>query len=211
VQARRRARDTARMNPLRRGLSCGACAMVALALGQGGVRAAGEKAHVAAAQAPNCPLKPSSAAPRGEAWAFTSTAAPAGAHAGIASTYTHGRGTWTHGRGRGTICRADTATSGPAHNIVLSVGGRARVSPGIMRLGRKGVGLVLTVTVSASDYAACAPGTRGTVTIFASYYETHHDRVQFRFASACTAENATFSGSALRALIAREGLQVNRA
>jgi hypothetical protein len=100
-------------------------------------------------------------------------------------------------------------TSGPARDVVLTVGGSAKVSPGITQLGRRGAGLSLHVTVAASDYEACAVGTRGTVTIFASYYETHRDRVQLRFAGACAAEDATFLGRQLRALIAREGRQVN--
>jgi hypothetical protein len=49
------------------------------------------------------------------------------------------------------------------------------------------------------------------VTIFASYYQGHHDRVQLHFAPACAAEDATFLGQQLHALIAREGLQVNHA
>jgi hypothetical protein len=136
---------------------------------------------------------------------------PASAHPGIDSTYVHGRGTWTHGHGGGTICRADTPASGPARDIVLTVSGSARVSPGITQLGRRGAGLALKVTVSASNYSACAVGSRGTVTIFASYYQGHHDRVQLHFAAGCAAEDATFLGGRLHALIAREGRQVNRA
>jgi hypothetical protein len=165
----------------------------------------------AAAPLAKCPLKPSSSLPKGEAWAFTATGVPASAHAGITSTYAHGRGTWTHGHGGGTICRADAQAGGPSRNIVLSVSGRARVSPGITQLGRRGVGLILSATVSASDYAACAVGTRATVTIFASYYEGHRDRVQLRFGGGCASENATFLGRKLLALIARNGHQVNSA
>ncbi|HEX4564552.1 MAG TPA: hypothetical protein VH115_08865 [Solirubrobacteraceae bacterium] len=158
-----------------------------------------------------CPLKPSSSLPGGEAWAFTVTGVPASAHAGISSSYAHGRGTWTHGHGAGTVCRADTPASGPPRDVVLKIGGSAHVSPGVTELGRRGVSLALSVTVSASDSQACAVGTRGSVTIFASYYQGHHDRVQLRFASACAAEDATFLGQQLHALIAREGHQVNHA
>jgi hypothetical protein len=156
-----------------------------------------------------CPLKASSALPGGEAWAFTATGVPVSPHAGIKSAYVHGRGTWTHGRGAGTICSADMPASGAARDIVLSVGGAARVSPGITELGRKGVGLALNVKVSASDDPACALGTRGSVTVFASYFQGHHDRVQLHFVAGCTGENATFQGPQLHALIAREGRQVN--
>jgi len=173
----------------------------------GATRSAGAAASASA----KCPLKPSSASPGGEAWAFTATGLPASAHAGIHSTYTHGRGTWTHGHGAGTICRADTPASGPARDIVLKVAGGAHVSPGVTQLGRKGVSVTLGVTVSASDYAGCALGTRGSVTIFASYFQGHHDRVVLHFAAACAAEDATFLGSQLHALIARDGRQVNSA
>ena len=158
-----------------------------------------------------CPLKPSSTLPLGEAWAFTATGVPASPHAGIKSTYAHGRGTWTHGHGAGTICRADTPAGGAARDIVLTVSGSTRVSPGITQLGRKGVSLTLSVKVSASDNPGCAPGTHGSVTIFASYYQGHHDRVQLHVATGCAAEDATFAGPQLHALIAREGHQVNSA
>ena len=156
-----------------------------------------------------CPLKPSSTLPGGEAWAFTATGAPSSPHPGIRSAYVHGRGTWTHGRGAGTICAAEMPASGPARDVVLSVAGSARVSPGITQIGRKGVGLMLSVKVVASDDSTCVLGTRGKVAIFASYFQGHHDRVQLHFAAGCAAENATFLGSTLHALIAREGRQVN--
>jgi hypothetical protein len=159
--------------------------------------------------ASSCPLKPSAGIPRGRAWAFSETGAPSSAHVGLNSAYTHGRGTWTGGRGSGTICRQDTLADGTRRDIVLAVRGRATISPGITRLGRRGVGLALTVTVSASDSAACATGTSGTVTIFASYFQGHHDSVQLRFGPACSAESATFAGRALHALVANEGHQVN--
>jgi len=158
-----------------------------------------------------CPLKPSSALPGGEAWAFTSTGAPSSPHAGISSAYVHGRGTWTHGHGAGTICGAEMPASGTARDVVLRVVGSAHISPGITQLARKGVGLTLSVKVSASDDPACVLGTRGSVSIFASYFQAHHDRVQLHFAAGCAAQDATFTGPALRALIAREGRQVNHA
>jgi hypothetical protein len=158
-----------------------------------------------------CPLKPSSKTPTGEAWAFTVTGTPSTPHHGISSSYAHGRGAWTSGRGRGTICRQD---SGPGHtslNLVLTVAGRASISPGVTRLGRRGVELVLRVTVSASDDERCLPGARGTVTLFASYYQGHHDSVQFRLPSGCAAYGATYLGAQVHALIARNGHQVNAA
>jgi hypothetical protein len=123
--------------------------------------------------------------------------------------YAHGRGTWTHGRGAGTICRSDVLLGAPTRDIVLKVTGRARVSAGVTELGRRGASLTLGVSVSASDDPACAIGARGSVSIFASYYGEHRDRVQLRLATGCAGEDATFAGPQLRALIARDGRQVN--
>jgi hypothetical protein len=166
---------------------------------------------VASAGAVSCPLKPSSATPTGEAWAFTATGLPSGPHAGISSSYVHGRGTWSGGRGGGTICDQDRGGAHLSHDLVLAVAGPSHVSPGITRLGRLGVGLALEVTVSASDDPACAAGNRGTTTLFASYYQGHHDSVQLRFNGACSAYDATFAGAALLVLIANNGHQVNSA
>jgi hypothetical protein len=156
-----------------------------------------------------CPLKASSLAPTGEAWAFTQTGAPSSAHPGITSSYTHGRGTWSNGHGAGTICNEDSVSAAPSHNLVLAVAGAAHISPRITHLGHLGVGLVLHVTVSASDDQTCAAGTRGTVTLFASYYQQHRDSVQLRFSGGCDAYDYTYTGSQLHVLIADDGRQVN--
>jgi hypothetical protein len=172
--------------------------------------------HIAAALtasggSAHCPLKPSSTIPSGEAWAFTTTGPPSTSSPGLISTYAHGRGTWSGGRGRGTICRQDTRSGSSRRDIVLSVVASAHVSPRITRLGRLGVGLVLSVTVSASDDTGCSPGARGTVTLFASYYEGHRDSIQFHFAAACASYDATYLGPRVYTLIARNGRQVNHA
>ncbi len=156
-----------------------------------------------------CPLKPSSSLPAGEAWAFTETSPPSSPHPGIVSSYTHGRGTWGGGHGTGTICNEDGVSGGRSHNLVLAVSGSARVSPHITRLGHLGAGVVLHVTVSASDDPSCVAGTRGTATLFASYYEGHHDSVQLQLAGGCAGYDYTYVGSQVHALIADEGRQVN--
>ncbi|MGO9322297.1 MAG: hypothetical protein ACLQBY_16060 [Solirubrobacteraceae bacterium] len=97
-----------------------------------------ERAGIASADPAACPLKPSSAAPPGEAWAFTDTSPPSTPHPGITSSYTHGRGAWAHGRGTGTICAADSAAGQPSHNLVLTVAGASHVYPRITRLGHLG-------------------------------------------------------------------------
>jgi hypothetical protein len=167
------------------------------------------RALAASADPAACPLKPSSQSPTGEAWAFTQTGPPSSAHPGITSSYTHGRGTWSNGHGAGTICNEDSVSGHPSHNLVLAVAGSARISPHITRLGHLGVGLVLNVTVSASDDQTCPAQTRGTVTLFASYYQGHHDSLQLHLAGACSAYDYTYTGSQLHVLIADNGRQVN--
>lgn len=165
--------------------------------------------NAAPGDAAKCPLKSSSTIPPGDAWAFHETGPPSASHPGVISSYTHGRGEWRGGRGSGTICQEDTPTSGPPHKIVLPVAGSASVSPRVTRLGHLGVVLVLNVSVADSDDPTCLSGTRGTVTIFASYYEGHHDSVKVHFNGSCTAYSATFLGPRVYALISANGHQVN--
>ncbi len=179
-------------------------ALIALALAVG-VPGATAGSGSAAADPAACPLKASSTIPSGEAWAFTETGAPSTPHPGIASSYTHGRGTWAGGRGRGTICNEDTVSAHPSHNLVLAVAGAARTSPEITRLGHLGVGLVLKLAVSASDDPACPAGTRGTATLFASYFQGHHDSIALRFTGSCGAYDFTYSGSQVHVVIADNG------
>ncbi len=166
-------------------------------------------ASAAPARGVRCPLESSSTIPSGEAWAFHDTGLPSTPHPGVASAYIHGRGGWAGGRGSGTICWQNRAASGGSHDIVLTVSGSLRLSPRVTRLGHPGVVLVLHASVAASDDPACAAGAHGTVTIFASYYEGHHDSVELRFNSGCTPYDAAFLGPTLYALIAENGRQVN--
>ena len=166
-------------------------------------------ASAESAASANCPLKPTSAIPSGDVWEFTANEAPSTPHPGIASAYTHGRGTWSGGRGSGTICHEDSAPGRSSRDLVLSVGGAAKVSPHVTRLGLLGVGLVLGVTVVASDDSSCLVGTRGVVTLFTSYYAVHRDSLQFRFVGGCVGDDSTYLGSKLVALIANDGAQVN--
>jgi hypothetical protein len=144
-------------------------------------------------------------------WAFTETGPPSGRHPGISSSYTHGRGNWTAGRATGTVCSEDSPITGPSRNLVLTVAGKAKLSPGITELGLPGVGLVLPVRVSASDDSGCPGGTRGTVTLFDSYHAIHRDSVSLHFAAACAIHDHRYGGSQLKVLITRHGAQVNSA
>lgn len=156
-----------------------------------------------------CPLQPTSATPSGEAWAFTETSPPATPHPGIVSSYSHGRGSWGAGRGAGTICTEDGVAGLPAHNLVLAVTGAAHISPQITRLGHLGTGLALNVKVAASDDHTCAAGTNGTVALFASYYQGHHDSFELRLSGGCGSYRYTYTGTQVHVLIADNGRQVN--
>jgi hypothetical protein len=182
-------------------------ALTALSL----IHAAPSAAHarIAAADPAACPLKPSSATPSGDAWAFTESAPPATPHPGITSSYSHGRGTWAGGHGAGTICTEDSVSGQPSHDLVLTLAGAARISPQITRLGHLGAGLVLNVKVAASDDQSCTPGERGTVTLFASYYQQHDDSVELDLKGDCSSYRYTYTGSQVHVLIADNGRQVN--
>jgi hypothetical protein len=163
-----------------------------------------------AAGSARCPISAGSPTGGNVQWAFTDSAPPSGAHPGIASSYTHGHGTWTGGHASGTVCHEDTLTGGHgSRELVLRIGGTAKLSPGITRLGLRGVALELKGTVSASNDPACVSGTHGTVTLFASYYSVHRDSVQLRFTGGCADHDHTFIGSQLRVLLTRGGAQVN--
>ncbi len=174
-----------------------------------GVLAHPSSGSAAPADVAKCPLKSSATIPAGEAWAFHETGAPSTPHAGITSSYIHGRGDWGGGRGSGTICEEESLASGPSHNIVLTVAGASHLSARVTRLGHLGVVLALRASVAASDDPACLQGTRGTVSVFASYYEGHHDSVQLHFGGGCAGYDATFLGTQLYAVIAENGHQVN--
>ncbi|HEY2632882.1 MAG TPA: hypothetical protein VGI26_10960 [Solirubrobacteraceae bacterium] len=156
-----------------------------------------------------CPIKASASSSPVE-WAFTESAAPSGAHKGIASSYTHGKGRWQGGKATGTVCHEDSLTGGKgSQNLVLVMSGTSKLSPHVTRLGLLGVELALKVKVSASDDSACAAGTSGTVTLFASYYSTHKDSLALSFGSGCSDHDHRYGGSSLHVLITRKGAQVN--
>ncbi|HVP02486.1 MAG TPA: hypothetical protein VMT10_07955 [Solirubrobacteraceae bacterium] len=159
---------------------------------------------------PACPL--GATLPSGGAvqWAFSVSGLPVGGHKGITTSYTHGHGTWTAGRAHGAVCHQDSGGGVAERHVVARLTSRpARLTGHVTRLGKLGVELVLPLVVSGSDDDACAVGTRGTLTLFASYYEVHVDRAALRFSSGCAAHDHTYRGSRLKVLITRGGAQVN--
>ncbi len=159
-----------------------------------------------------CPIGAGSPSGGSVQWAFTESGAPSGSHPGIASSYTHGRGNWSGGHATGTVCHEDSLAGGRAarpRELVLKIAGSARLSPGVTRMGLPGVALELKGIVSASNDPACAAGTHGTVTLFASYHAIHRDSLQLRFTGGCADHDHTYTGSQLHVLITRGGAQVN--
>lgn len=159
-----------------------------------------------------CPLNPGATPTGGDVqWAFTVSGPPRGRHPGVVTSYTHGRGSWTRRRSRGTVCQQNSGTGALKHNVLFAANGSAHLSPRITRGGLLGVGLVLPLVVTKTDDATCAVGTRGKVTLFASYFEIHRDTIRLHFGAGCATHGFSFSGSGVHVFIARHGAQVNTA
>ena len=155
-----------------------------------------------------CP--PPASAPAGTVqWIFSALGAPAAPNGGTTWTWTRGQGSWSAGSATGVICGEDKG--GGRRDVVLSASGTSTLSPQIKRLGLLGVGIVIGVRVKASDDARCAVGTRGTITLFASYYSTHVDTIVMHFAAPCADHDHRFSGTVVHVEIDRGGHQVNTA
>jgi hypothetical protein len=157
-----------------------------------------------------CPASASSSAGPVQ-WAFSELGAPTPVSATVNWSWTRGHGSWSSGRASGTICSQDKGGGLASRNLVLTVSGTSTLSPKITKLGLLGVGIVLPVAVSASDDAACPQGTRGSLTLFASYFAVHRDSIVLHFAAPCSSHDHRFSGTTVHVLIARNGHQVNTA
>ena len=159
---------------------------------------------------PTCPLGPNIPHSSGVQWGFSVSGLPAGGHKGITSSYTHGHGTWSAGRATGAVCHQEAGGGIAARHVVTRVArAPAKLTGHVMRLGRLGVELIVPLVVTGSDDSACAKGTRGTVTLFASYYDVHVDSARLHFAGGCSAHDHTYRGGSLKVLITRSGAQVD--
>jgi hypothetical protein len=144
-------------------------------------------------------------------WVFSELGAPTPVSATVNWSWTHGSGGWASGGASGLICSQDKGGGLATRNLVLKVSGSSTLSPRITKLGLLGVGIVLPVTVSATDDPSCPRGTKGSVTLFASYFAVHRDSVVTHFASPCASHDHHFISSTVHVLIARNGHQVNAA
>ena len=156
----------------------------------------------------SCPASASASAGPVQ-WAFSELGAPRRGAGGANWSWTHGRGSWSAGSASGTICSEDKGASIARRDLVLHVSGSSALEPRITRGGMLGVAIVLPVTVTASDDQACPTQTKGTVSLFATYYSVHVDTITLHFTGGCADHDHSFAGSIVKVLIARNGAQVN--
>jgi hypothetical protein len=142
-------------------------------------------------------------------WEFTALGVPNAPSGRVNWSWTRGRGSWNAGKASGTVCAEDRGRGIATRDLVLTASGNSLLTPHTTQHGMLGVSLVIGVRVHASDDAHCVTGTRGTITLFASYYSVHVDTIALHFAAACSDHNHGFSGSVVHVLIARNGAQVN--
>ncbi len=160
--------------------------------------APGAGASSGAAQQPAyCSLP---AGPANPAWGFHAGAAIQAA----SGTYAHGNGTLSGTRATGKICQVDRTAGASDRQIILTVTSGA-VTPvhGATLGGAVGNRMVLPVRVASTTDARCRAGTRGTVTLFASYSGARDDVVQFSFSRACRDHDHAYSGPSVVALVPR--------
>ena len=173
------------------------------------LRALGASGGAAATGPVTCP--PAAGTPAGSVqWIFSALGAPAAPRAGTTWSWTRGQGSWSAGSATGSICAEDKG-GGSRRDVLLSASGASALSPQIKPHGMLGVGIVIGVRVRASDDSRCAIGTRGTITLFATYYSTHVDTIAMHFAAGCADHDHAFSGTIVHVEIDRGGHQVNTA
>ena len=164
----------------------------------------------AAAASAKCPAAAAASAGPVQ-WVFSELGAPSPVSPTVNWSWTHGSGGWSSSRASGMICSQDRGGGLATRNLVLKVSGASTLSPRITKLGLLGVGIVLPVTVSATDDPSCPRGTKGSVTLFASYFAVHRDSIVMHFGSPCASHDHRFISSTVHVLIARNGHQVNTA
>ncbi len=183
--------------------------VVAALAGAALVPAAGASASVTAVK---CPAAASTAPPSSAVavqWEFSQIGSPTPANPSVSSSWTRGSGSWSAARASGTVCSNAGGGGMATRELVLAVSGASKLSPQTTKLGLLGVGIVLPVTVTATNDTACPRGTVGSVTLFASYYAVHRDSIALHFAPACADHDLVFTGASVHVLIARDGHQVN--
>ncbi len=163
----------------------------------------------AAAGPVTCPA-PASTPAGAVQWIFSALGAPSVPTGGTSWSWTRGQGSWSAGRASGAVCGEDRG-GGRRRDVLLAASGASTLSPQVKRGGLLGVAIVIGLRVRSSDDPGCPVGTRGTISLFASYYSTHVDTIVMRFATACADHDHRFSGQIVHVEIDRGGHQVNSA
>jgi hypothetical protein len=107
---------------------------------------------------------------------------------GRTGSYAHGHGTFSPSKGSasGIMCQVDRVRNQPDRQIILSAEHRlVYYSHTAVMWGYPGNLVKLAVRVKRSTDPRCPVGTRGLVTIFASYNGIHQDSVKFWFPRTC--------------------------
>lgn len=95
----------------------------------------------------------------------------------------------------GVICQVDRRPNAPERQIVLSIDRHVIfTSHHAVMFGVPGNIMRIHVHVQSSTDARCLAGTRGEVTIFASYNGVHADDVGFRFPAPCADHTQRYTG-----------------
>jgi hypothetical protein len=121
-------------------------------------------------------------------------------YAGRGTSYARGHGKIDLGASTATgiMCQVDRMRDDSEHQVILTIGRKViYASHHAVMFGVEGNVMKIHVTVTSSTDAQCAAGTRGIVTIFASYNNIHEDLVQFWFPSACKDHRHRYTGGSV--------------
>jgi hypothetical protein len=132
-------------------------------------------------------------------WAFHVGAPITAAH----GTYAHGHGTIQGQRATGAICQVDRVAGSPDRQIILSAAGPViSLQHAVTFDGVLSNQLRLHVRVTSSTDPKCRVGTKGELTLIASYDSSvHHDSVQLSFPAACRRHDHNYSGRSVVVLV----------
>ncbi len=116
---------------------------------------------------------------------------------GATGSYARGHGniSLTANTVSGILCQVDRVRHAPDRLIVMSVEHHLVYHSHVARMwGYPGNIMVIDVRVTSSTDPRCAVGTRGRVTLFASYNGVRSDSVRFRFPRACRDHDHLYHG-----------------
>lgn len=152
---------------------------------------AGAKRPVAAASAYCSSIPIVEVAP--EEWGFHAGQPQPGADTSYARG--HGKIDLSAQTASGVICQVERHPGAAERQIVLSIDRHVIfTSHHAVMFGVPGNIMRISVHVKSSSDAGCPAGTRGEVTIFASYNGVHRDGVGFRFAAGCLGHGRRYGG-----------------